>query len=135
MITGRKLTRGEKESLAKEVRQFLIRNELWTDVRIYFNGKAFATCDRNGNYFYNDPKHLVVLEDEDPRAYFEYVSKDDIMSMSFEGDFYGCMNFYCEYGADFDNRIQKEFGAILEKYGVYYELGHAWNLSCYYSWK
>ena len=122
MITGRELTREEKENLAKEVRQFLMDNELWTDARIYFNGKAF--CSNRGD-----------LEDEDPRAYFEYVSPDDVMSVSFEGDFYGCMNFRCQYGADFDNRIQKEFGDILESYGVYYELGHAWNLTCCYLWK
>ena len=134
MITGRELTREEKESLAKEVRQFLMDNELWTDVRIYFNGKAFSTNGRGGNYDH-DPDHPAVLEDEDPRAYFEYVSPDDIMSMSFEGDFYGCMNFRCQYGADFDNRIQQEFGDILEQYCVYYELGHAWNLTCCYAWK
>ena len=122
MITGRELTSGEKENLAKEVLQFLMDNELWTDVRIYFNGKAF--CSNQGD-----------LENQDPRAYFKYVSDDDILSMSFEGDFYGCMNYHCEYGADFDNRIQQEFSAILENYGVYYELGHAWNLTCYYLWK
>jgi len=135
MITGRKLTGKEKEALAKEVRQFLMDNELWADVRIYFNGKAFSTDDNNGNYFYNDPDHLIVLEGIDPRNFFEYVAKDHILSMSFEGDFYGCMNFHCEYGADFDNRIQQEFSDILAKYGVYSELGHAWNLSCYYAWK
>ena len=135
MITGRELSSEEKESLAKEVRQFLLRNELWTDVRIYFNGKAFSTSDRSGNYFCNDPDHLVVLEDEDPRNYFKYVSKDDIMSMSFEGDFYGCMNFHCRRGADFDVHIRMKFDEILEDYGVYYELGNAWNLTCYYSWK
>jgi hypothetical protein len=134
MITGRELTCEEKESLAKEVRQFLMDNELWTDVRIYSNGKAFATNDRGGNYD-NDPDHPVVLEDEDPRAYFKYVSGDDIMSMSFEGDFYGCMNFNCAYGADFDSRIQMEFSDILEDYGVCYELGHPWNLTCSYLWK
>ena len=135
MITDRYFTREEKESLAKEVRQFLIENELWVDVRIYFNGKAFDTGDRKGHFFYNDPRNLIVLEDEDPRNYFEYVSDDDIMSMSFEGDFYGCLNFTNEYGAAFDNRIMEEFGAILKKYGVYYEMGHAWNLTCYYSWR
>ena len=135
MITGRELTSEEKEALAKEVRQFLIDNELWTDVRIYFNGKAFSTSDRHGKCFYNDPENLVVLEDEDPRNYFKYVSDDNIMSMSFEGDFYGCLNFTNEYGADFDNRIREEFDDILEKYGVYHELGHPWNLTCCYSWR
>jgi len=122
MITGRKLTGKEKEALAKEVRQFLMDNELWADIRVYFNGKAF--CSDSGD-----------LEGIDPRDFFEYVAKDHILSMSFEGDFYGCMNFHCEYGADFDNRIQQGFDAILAKYGVFSELGHAWNLSCYYSWQ
>ena len=122
MITGRELTREEKEVLAKEVRQFLMDNDLWTDVRIYFNGKAF--CSNQGD-----------LEDEDPCAYFKYVSPDDVLSMSFEGDFYGCMNFRCQYGEEFDSRIQMEFGGVLEEYGVYYELGHPWNLTCCYEWK
>jgi hypothetical protein len=55
------------------------------------------------------------------------------MSMSFEGDFYGCINFTNEYGAYYDNRIMKSFNAILDKYGVWYELGDAWNLTCYYN--
>jgi len=135
MITNRELTSEEKESLAKEVRQFLLDNELWIDVRVYFNGKAFGTGDGKGNFSYNNPDKLIVLEDINPRDYFEYVSDDDVMSMSFEGDFYGCLNFTNEYGVDFDNRIQMEFDGILRKYGVYYELGHAWNLSCYYSWR
>jgi hypothetical protein len=122
MITGRELTLAEKEALATEVRQFLIDNELWSATRIYWGGKAF--CAEKG-----------ILEDANPRNYFEYVSDDDIMSMSFEGDFYGRLNYRNDYGADFDNRIQEEFNAILKKYGVYYELGHAWNLSCYYSWR
>jgi len=131
----RELTSEEKECFAKEVRQFLLRNDLWVDTRIYFNGKAFSTYDRNGNHFCNDPNHLVVLEDEDPRNYFEYVAKEDILSMSFEGPLYRVMNYHCEWGADFDDRILKELNEILEQYGVYYELGHAWNLTCFYSWK
>ena len=137
MITGRKLTSEEKEALAIEIRQFLLDNELWADVTIFFNGKAFSTDDRNGNYFYDDPEHLVVLEDMDPREFLEYVAptpEDDIVYMSFEGPFYGCMNFHWENGPDFDLRIQQEFEDILEKYGVYYELGHKWNLSCCYLW-
>lgn len=124
-----KMERAKTEELAKEIRQFLIDNGLWVDVTIYFNGKAFSTDDREGHFYYNDPEHLVVLEDQDPRRYFAYVG--DILSMSFEGDFYSCLNFCNEYGADFDNRIQEEFSAILRKYGLYYELGNSWNLSVY----
>ena len=60
------------EKLAKEIRQFLIDNNMWVDVRIYFNGKAFATDDGK-NFYYNDPEHLVVLENMNPKDYFDYV--------------------------------------------------------------
>ena len=126
---AKKLTKKQIEKLADEIRQFLLDNQLWTDVRIYFNGKAYATDDRNGHYYYNDPEHLVVLEDEDPHDYFDYVG--DFLSMSFEGDFYGCLNYTNEYGAAFDDRIQEGFRSILRKYELYYELGNAWNLSLY----
>lgn len=127
-----RLTESQIEELAKEIRQFLLDNNLWVDVNIYFNGKAFSTSDRNGNYYYNDQNHLVVLEDQDPKNYFKYVAEPNVLSMSFEGDFCGCLNFYNEYGVAFDNKVQKEFSDILAKYGLYYELGHHWNLSCYY---
>lgn len=125
------LSENEIEKLAKEIRQFLLDNKLWIDVRIYFNGKAFDTSD-GAHYYYNDPTHLVVLEDMDPGRYFKYVGNPHILSMSFEGDFCGCLNNYAEYGYEFDNKIQREFWQILSKYGVYYELGEHWNLTCYY---
>lgn len=118
------------EELAKEIRQFLIDNNMWVDVRIYFNGKAFATDDGK-NFYYNDPEHLVVLENMDPKDYFDYVAEPHILSMSFEGDFCSCLNGYGEYGAKFDDMIQQEFSNILAKYGLYYELGNHWNLTCY----
>lgn len=126
----KKLTKKQIEKLAVEIRKFLLDNRLWVDVRIYFNGKAFSTDDGKGNYYYNDPEHLIVLDDEDPRNYFKYVG--DILSMSFEGDFYGVMNCTGEYGYKFDDRIREGFDSILEKYGVFAELGNAWNLSLYY---
>lgn len=127
----KKLNKSTVEKLACEIREFLISNDLWSDCTIYFNGKAFSTDDRQGNFYYNNRKQLVVLEDQDPRNYFEYVAEPHTLSMSFEGDFYGCLNYTNEYGAEFDNRIMEEFSTILEKHGLYYELGNAWNLSCY----
>lgn len=38
-----------------------------------------------GEFYYNDPEHLVVRENEDPRRYFENVAEDHILSMAFEG--------------------------------------------------
>lgn len=124
---AKKLTKRQIETLAKEIRKFLLDRDMWIDTTIYFNGKAFSTDDRNGNYRYNDPKNLVVLEDQDPKLYFDYVG--DILSMSFEGPFYDVMN---DYLGDYGYKLEEEFRSILRKYGLYYELGNAWNLSlCY----
>ena len=56
-----------EEELAKEIRQFLIDNNMWGGCQIYFNGKAFATDDGK-NFYYNDPEHLVVLENMNPKT-------------------------------------------------------------------
>ncbi len=116
------------EEMANEVRDFLIKNELWQDVFIYFNGKAYGTMD--GSHFsYNNPDDLIVLENEDPRDYFEYVNPEHILSMSFEGPLYDCLNMNGEYGYEFENSIESSLRKIFEKYGCYYELGNSWNLT------
>lgn len=111
------------EKLAKEIREYLLQNELWQDVRIYFNGKAFATDDGRGNYAYNNPNKLFVIEDVEPQDYFDYCG--DILSMSFEGPLYEVLNY------SFGGSLENEFAAIFKKYGCYYELGNAWNLTLY----
>ena len=115
------------ETLAYEIREFLIEHGLWQDVRIYFNGKALATDDGNGNYGYNAPEKLFVLEDMDPRQYFEYAG--DYLSMSFEGPLYDVLNCYAP--VNYCNEITAEFNSIIGKYGLYYDMGHSWNLSLY----
>ena len=116
--------------MAKEVRKFLLDHEIWQDVTIYFNGKAFSTSDGT-NYYYNDPEHLIVLEDKDPRDYFRYVNPDHILSMSFEGPLYCCMNRVGEYGYEFEDMVSDGLRSIFAKYGCYGELGNAWNLTLY----
>lgn len=124
-----KLTEEQKEQLAVEIRTFLLEHDMWQDTNIYFNGKCFCTYDPEiGKYYYNDPEHLVVLNDQNPRTYFRYVADDHILSMSFEGPAYEMIN---GYGFGFRKWLE-EFSGILKKYGVYYEQGDAWNLSCYY---
>lgn len=135
MVTGRELTEIEKECLAKQIRQFLLDNDLWQDVSIYFNGKEFSTSDDEDNFYYNDPSHLIVLENKDPRDYFKFVASNHILSMSFEGDFCHCLGGGSRFGFEFDERILDEFEAILDNYDIYYELGDHWNLTCYYKWK
>lgn len=112
------------ENLAKEIHAFLVKHELWVDVQIYFNGKCWSTCDYNDSKFcYNEDKYFEY--EADPKNYFEYVREpENILSMSFEGDLYEVLNGY--WGA----KLEKEFSSILAKYGLYYELGNAWNLTC-----
>lgn len=127
MITVSRLTPEQIEQLAIEIRTFLLESGLWQDVDIYFNGKRFGTYDRSdGKFYYNDPEHLVVEEGMDPRTCFEYANPDHILSMSFEGP--ACEMLY--YGAM--PSVKREFDKIFEKYGLYYEFGNHWNLSCYY---
>lgn len=124
---SKELTKAAIDNLAKEIRQYLLDRDMWIDTRIYFGGKAFATDDREGHYYYNDPDHLVVLEDEDPHTYTEYAG--DILTMTFEGPLYEVLN----YGGYGDNpwQVEEELTAIFRKYGLYYELGNAWNLTAY----
>lgn len=116
------MTKKKIEKLAYEIRQFLLDRQLWVDVTIYFNGMALSTDDRNGHYGYN--KDVVYLhQNMNPRDYFDYVG--DILSMSFEGDFYDVLN----YGAM--PKVYEEFVELLGKYGLHFELGNAWNLSLF----
>ncbi len=126
-MNGKKLTEAAIEKLAKEIRSFLLDHDMWQDTRIYFNGKAFATDDRQGHYFYHDPDHLIVLENEDPRRYTEYAG--DILTMTFEGPLYEALN----YGDDGGNswETEEDLTALFRKYGLYFELGHTWDLSAY----
>lgn len=123
------LTTKEIEQMAVEIRQYLIEKQLWIDTTIYFNGKAFSTSDRKGHFAYNDPNDLIVLENENPRYYFEHVGP--ILSMSFEGALCDCINGYGEYDTAFEDKVVRELRGIFEKYGCYYELGDHWNLTLY----
>ena len=112
-----RLTPEQIEELAVEIRTFLLNHDMWVDTVIYFNGKCFSTYDydrETGKFYYNDPEHLVVRDNEDPRDYFEHVADDHMLY----------------YGSDM--AIKRQFDKIFEKRGIYYELGDHWNLTCYY---
>lgn len=115
---AKRLTEERIEKMAVEIRAFLLEHGIWQDTDIYFNGKRFTT---------RDPEKLFVEDNQNPRDYFEYVADDHILSMSFEGPVYHMINGYA-YGG-----LVRRFHKIFEKYGVYYEQGDAWNLTCYYA--
>lgn len=119
-MTKKEARRNEK--LADEIRAWLLERELWQDVTIYFNGKAFSTSDMLQRRFaYNNPNDLIEYE-ANPADYVEYNSPDSI-TMTFEGPLYDLINYR------FNSRDYEEFEALFRRYGLYFEQGYAWSLS------
>ena len=116
----------QKEKLAEEIFNWLVDHEMWIDVAIYFNGKRWCTHNEDCTEFcYNERRYF---EDKaEPKDYFEYVREPNILSMSFEGDLYNVLNGYVHGWV----KLEDEFRKIFEKYGLYFELGNAWNLTCF----
>lgn len=116
-----KFTKELIEKFAYDIMDYLTKYGLDSDVCIYFNNKRIQH-EYNWREENPTPK-LIVKEDISPFDYFEYANHDHILSMSFEGPLYDSLN-YSGY---------KEAGLreLFEKYGVYWELGNAWNLSAY----
>ena len=77
------LSEKKREELATEIFEWLVKNELWIDVCIYFNGKRWSTHNRETKeYYYN--QHKYYEDEADPRNYFDYVREpENILSMSF----------------------------------------------------
>ena len=113
--------------LAIDIYKFCKKHELWGDNIIYFDGKAWSNSEtwrgEKGNKIADD---LYEYEDRNPRDYFEYANPDTL-SMSFEGDLNHVLNGYTNYSW----KLEEKFGKLFEKYGLYYEFGHSWNLSAY----
>lgn len=119
----KKITKTDIERLANEIRAFLEAYDIASDVSIYCNGNVVRSRTEykgNGEYSYV----WVKTENVDPHDYFEYAAYDHILSMSFEGGLYDVLNYS-------GGHIYEKFMKIFEKCGLYFELGNAWNLSCY----
>lgn len=115
------------ETLAKEIYLWCKANDLWGDNTIYFDGRAWSDLKTwSGETGRKIDEDLYEYENKNPKTYFEYANPDTL-SMSFEGALYYVLN------ANVRGWIKKEaaFQELFEKHGVYYELGHAWNLSVY----
>ena len=124
----KKITKTDIERLANEIIEFLNKEELASDVSIYFNGNVMRSReDAKWNWnegCYDHNIRWITEENVDPHNYFEYAAYEHILSMSFEGGLYEVLNY--SGGSKMD-----KFMKIFEKYGLYYELGNAWNLTCY----
>lgn len=118
------LKKEQIDELADKIYQLFKKNDMWMDSRIYFNGGCIDNKDEDGHYHYDGS--VYYHPNMNPRDYFDYVNPDHILSMSFEGPIYHMFN-YNEY-----RPVLRKFNSLLARYGLCYELGNAWNLSCYY---
>lgn len=117
----------KKESLARDIYKWCKKNNLWGDNIIYFNDKAWASFESwNGVLGKKVGEDIYEYENKNPLDYFEYANPKTL-SMSFEGPLYRVLNAYVSGWV----KLENEFLKLFEKYGFYYELGHAWNLSAY----
>lgn len=98
--------------MAQELGKFLADEELTLGVSIYILGKRFHIKD-DGTLEYDI--------DADPKDYFNYARTPNILSMSFEGKLYDVLNY-----EDFNF-----LDSFFSKYGLFFELGNAWNGSVY----
>lgn len=106
---------------ATDIAKWLGEHSLTGDVSIYVDHKRYKVSEEG---------KLVYDIDAEPKEYFEWAG--DFLSMSFEGPLYETMNNYNDcYAPGLDDKRQAEFLNICKKYGKYYELGNAWNLSLY----
>lgn len=107
-----KITKRTIEAIANKIWAELEKRYAEEDVYVYYNNKRIHK--KNGK--------KVVETDINPHDYFSYAAEKHILSMSFEGPLYEEINY--GNGAKWLNNI-------LDKYGLYYELGNSWNLTVY----
>lgn len=118
----------KNEKLARDIIDFLIKHAAWLDTYIYVNNKRFGCKGLDGKHHYDNNWDCVYVEDGiNPKDYFEYADPNTL-SMSFEGPLYDILNYSYAY-KDYE-KAEEEFSKLLAKYGYYYELGNAWNLTC-----
>jgi len=122
-----KLLKTKEEKLAKDIINWLLKHQMFDDTFIYVNGKRYGTCDGEGHYNYGTDSwdKVYVEDDKDPKDYFEWAGP--YLSMSFEGPLYDALNYGWEY--EVYQKLEEELTEIFRKYGFYFELGNAWNLT------
>ena len=115
----------ENERFRDELMDYINSLGAWSGICLYCNGRAY-TSDRpqapfkdmhtqNGTPYYDIGECSV-------REQMEHCNPNSI-SMVFEGPFYDMVNRQQD--------IEDRLNGIGHKYGVYFELGHAWDLAFY----
>lgn len=122
------MTKKQKENLALDVIAYLMKKDLFYDVTVYADGKAYSS---EANTFGGKSKEIktkyeksyYLTNDIDVESQLEYCNPDTV-SISFEGPLYDALN----YGS---YQTMEDLTVIAKKYGLYPEQGNAWNLSFY----
>lgn len=115
------------KQLAIDIYKWCKKHDLWGDNIIYFDGVAWSNGETwSGEKGKKIDEDLYEYENRNPSDYFEYANPETL-SMSFEGSLNYVLNGYTRGSG----KLETEFMKLFEKYGLYYELGHAWNLSAY----
>lgn len=123
------LTKKKIEDMKNDICHYLVKNDLASNISIYYNNNRVRFSmdkeDAREHCTEWEPKIIYKFEkDVNPFDYFDYANPHHILSMSFEGSLYDALN-------DGDGTEEEALKKIMKKYGVYYELGNDWNLSCY----
>lgn len=109
--------------VAKAIYDWCVERDLWEDVIMYFNGKAWASWKAWDTDHRKIGKDIYEYDNKDPHDYFEYVVPGTL-SMSYEGDLYDLL-----YDGLDSWRTHDSFMKMLNGLGYYFEFGNSWNLS------
>ena len=107
-----------KQQIAKKIANWLEKNDLTHEVRIYFDNQCWT---------WND-EEMIVIDDMKASNYFEYAN-DETISMSFEGPLYHVMNYH--WSSKEAGQLYGEFLDLMKGEPFYFEMGNAWNCSAY----
>jgi len=130
------------KKMAEGLLRYLIDNELFFDTRVYYHYKNqwFCCQDEAREYSYCRSKNISFEKVEhnhngkiytwyicplDPNDFFDY--NGEYLSVSTEGRLYHLLN----EGWDEDWRTRSRLNNYFSYWGLYYELGNAWNFSLY----
>lgn len=114
------------ENLAKDIYNWCMKNDLWGDICLYFNNRAWASWSTwHGVPGKKIGERLYEYEDKNPRDYFN--GGDCEFACSFEGELNHILNAYVPGWV----KLEEEFLNLFKKYGLFFEMYDSWNGNAY----
>lgn len=128
MVT-KKITPDNMKQLAFDIMDYLNTHDMWESCIIYVSNQRFLSKGWGSQYdtyekgITKKGTEYIIENDINVKDYLEY-SNPDTISLAFEGLLYDVINADLDYISKLDHKF-------LDKFGLYFELGHAWNMSAY----